>query len=95
MVKNIETELTYGILLQRIAGTATRFLDYDTSVDPIYLIDFPPTSQRLQLFGGSSPLVFDIFADGNPEGKESVEISSEPVDDPLLWPGLYPQLHQQ
>ena len=83
MVKNIETELTYGILLQRIAGTATRFSDYVTSVDPSVTTDFPPTTQRLQLFGGSSPAIFEIFADNIPEGEESIEISSEPVDHPL------------
>ena len=83
MVKNIETELTYKIFLQTIAGSATSYRDYLTSVNPFDTIDFPPTSQRLQVFGGSSPLVFEIFADGNPEGEESIEISSEPVDDPL------------
>ena len=83
MVKNIETELTYRIFFQTIAATATQPRDYDTSVNPFDSLDFPPTSQRLQLFGGSSELFFEIFGDGNPEGEESVEISSEPVDDPL------------
>ena len=83
MVKNIQTELTYWILFQTIAGSATLHQDYSSSVNPADVLEFPPTSQRLQLFGGSSPLRFEIFADGNPEGEESIEISSEPVSNPL------------
>ena len=83
MVKNINTELTYRVLLQIIAGDATENQDYSASVSPIATIDFPPNQLRLQVFGGNSAHDFEILHDGLPEGDETVVISSEPVNDPI------------
>ena len=80
VVKNIETELTYRISLQVIAGSATLNRDYDITVRPLATIDFPPTQRKLQVFGNL--LLFRILPDVFLEGEESVEISSEPVSSP-------------
>ena len=45
------------------------------------LRDFPANQQRLQVFDNT--IVFNILPDVTPEGEETVEISSEPVDNPL------------
>ena len=81
MVKNIKTELTYTILFQIIAGDATQNGDYDTSLTRTGSVrDFSPNQQRLQLF--DRRFVFEILPDALPEGEETVQISSEPVNHP-------------
>ena len=80
MVKNINTELTYRIFLQVIPGNAAQSQDYDTSVRPNAVLDFPPNQQRLQVFG--QLLSFEVLPDVLLEGEESVKISSEPVSTP-------------
>ena len=82
MVKNIDTELTYRILFLITAGDATNLRDYETSIDDFSgtLLDFSPNLQRLQVFEQST--FFFILPDGLPEEEETVEISSEPIDDP-------------
>ena len=80
MVKNIKTELTYTILFRIIAGDTTH-VDYDISLDGIGSIrDFPSSQQRLQLFDRS--FVFELLPDAIPEGEETLQISSEPVNHP-------------
>ena len=59
MIKNINTELTYRIFLQVIPGEAAQSQDYDTSVRPFAVLDFPPNQQRLQVFG--QLLSFEAF----------------------------------
>ena len=82
MLKNIETELIYRIFFQIIATDATENQDYASALSPISVLDFPPTQKRLQVFGGNSDLFMEILPDGLPEGEESIEISSDPVNDP-------------
>ena len=79
MLKNIETELTYRISLQIhvVTGGATEDQDYDSAL-PSFL-DFPPTQQRLQVFGQDTNLSMQILPDDFSEGEESIEISSGPV----------------
>ena len=80
MLKNIETELTYRIFFQTVATDATRNLDYQSTLPAV--LDFPPNQQRLQVFGGNSDLFMEIHPDSFIEGEESIQISSEPVDNP-------------
>ena len=79
MVKNIVTELTYRILFEIVTAEATRNQDYETTL-ATSLLDFPPNQQRFQLFNTGFP--FAILPDITQEGEETVEISSEPVDNP-------------
>ena len=82
MLKNIETELTYTISFQLILARedATPNIDFQTTVTPFGILDFPPSQQRLQVFG--SQHFMEIFPDALPEGEESIHISSWPVDNP-------------
>ena len=80
MVKNINTELTYRIFLQIIAEGTTPNLDYFTALNPSDVIYFFPNQQRLQVF--ENVLFFEILPDGLPESVETVEISSDPVNNP-------------
>ena len=82
MLKNIETELTYRIIFQILAADATRNLDYQTALAPTNVVDFPPSQQRLQVFNPESHIFMDILSDGLPEGEESIQISSDPVNNP-------------
>ena len=82
MLRNIETALTYRIRFQIVAEDATRNRDYESALSPIAILDFPPTQQRLQVFGGNSDLFMTILPDGLPEGEESIEIASDPVNMP-------------
>ena len=80
MVKNIETELTYSISFKLLPTTdATRNLDF---LAPSDILDFPPTQQRLQVFGVATVLIMEILPDNFTEGVESIQISSDPVDNP-------------
>ena len=82
MLKNIETELIYRIFFKIVAADATRSLDYESTLSPIALLDFLPTQQRLQVFGGESDLFMEILSDSLPEGEESIQLSSDPVSAP-------------
>ena len=82
MLKNIATELTYRIFFQIIAADATLNQDYSTVLTPFDTLDFPPTQQRLAVFGPNSTLNMEILPDSFPEGEESIQISSEPVANP-------------
>ena len=82
MLKNIETELTYRIFFQIVAEDTTRNLDYESALSPFAILDFPSTQQRLQVFGGESDLFMRILPDGLPEGEETIQISSDPVNMP-------------
>ena len=82
MLKNIETELTYRIFFQIVAADATRNLDYESALTPFAVLDFPPTLQRLQVFTPGSNIFMTILPDGFPEGEETIQISSDPVNDP-------------
>ena len=82
MLKNIETELTYRIFFQIVATDATVKQDYESALTPFNVRDFPPNQQRLQVFGGESGLFMEILPDGLPEGEESIQISSDPVNMP-------------
>ena len=82
MVKNINTELTYTILFQITAEDAIRNRDYMSSVDTFgVVLNFDSNQERLQVFGDNS-LFFEINPDSLPEGEETVEISSFPVQNP-------------
>ena len=82
MLKNINTELTYTILFQITAENALRNRDYMSSVDTFgVVLTFDSNQERLQVFGDNS-LFFEINPDSLPEGEETVEISSFPVQDP-------------
>ena len=80
MLKNIETELTYRVFFHVVATDASQIQDYESALPAV--LDFPPTQQRLQVFGGNSDIFIEIFSDGFPEGKESIQISSDPVNQP-------------
>ena len=77
MLKNIETELTYRVWFEIVAGDATRYQDYQSSLP--YFLDFPPTQQRLQVFSPDSAIYMEIIPYGFPEERESIQISSEPA----------------
>ena len=77
VVKNIETELTYRVLIEILATDATLNQDFSTTLTSF---DFPPTQQRLQVFGRTSDLFLEILSDGLIEGEELIQISSAPVD---------------
>ena len=80
MLKNIETELTYRIFFQIVAEDATENRDYQSALPSV--LDFPPTQQRLPVFGPKSHIFMEIFSDGFPEGIETIQISSDPVNTP-------------
>ena len=82
MLKNIETELTYRIFFQIVAEDATRNLDYESNVSPNAVLDFPPNQQRLQVFDQDTDTFFQILPDSLPEVVESIQISSDPVNNP-------------
>ena len=81
MVKNINTELTYFLLLQIIAGNASDGPDYLTFIEHGGSVRvFPSNQRRLQVF--DHRFVFEIRPDGFPESIETVEISSDPLSNP-------------
>ena len=82
MLKNIDTELTYRIFFQIVTTDATENVDYATTLAPISVLDIPPSQQRLQVFGPESHNFMLILPDGLPEGKELIQISSDPVMEP-------------
>ena len=82
MLKNIETELTYRTFFQIVAGDATENQDYQTSLTPTSILDFPPSQQRLLVFGPESNAFMEIYPDSLPEGIKTIQISSDPVNNP-------------
>ena len=60
VLKNIETELTYRVSFQVAATDATLNQDFQTALTPFDILDFPPTQDRLQVFGGDSALFMEI-----------------------------------
>ena len=83
MLKNIDTELTYRIFFQIVAEDATRNVDYESTLQPFSVLDVPPSQRRLQVFNPESRNFMRILPDGLPEGKETIQISSDPVNNPL------------
>ena len=83
LVKNIETELTYDVLIRirRPENQPELNRDYSTNIEEFgsILLVFP-NEHRIPVFGSS--LLFSILPDGIPEGNEVLRISSSPVNDP-------------